>query len=86
MQKQIEENQHYISLIENYNPQTFTQHVIHEYVHEVSLIRTAEKLNQLGHKIKSQDISVIIQSQPDPHDLLHKEMRRLYLKKIRNLT
>ena len=89
LQKQIEQTQQYIVLIENYNPQTFTQHVIHEYAHEGNLIRTAENLNQFGHqidgrKIEKQDISAIIQSRPDPNDLLHKEVRRLYLKKIRN--
>ena len=91
LQKQIEENQHYISLIENYKPQTLTQHVIHKYTHEGSLIRTAENLNRLGHRIdgrriESQDISAIIQSQPDPDDILHKHIRRLYLRKIRGCT
>ena len=91
LQKQIEENQHYISLIESYKPQTFVQHVIHKYAHEGNLIRTAENLNQLGHqidgrKIEKQDISTIIQSRPDPDDLLHKEVRRLYLKKIRAIA
>ena len=89
LQKQIEQTQQYIALIENYNPQTFTQHVINEYAHEGNLIRTEENLNQLGHKIdgrniEKQDISAIIQSRPNPDDLLHKEVRRLYLKKIRS--
>ena len=91
LQKQIEENQHYISLIENYKPQTLTQHVIHKYTHEGNLIRTTENLNRLGHRIngsriESQDISAITQSQPDPDDILHKHIRRLYLRKIRSRT
>ena len=89
LQKQINQSYRYISLIENYKPKTFKQHVIHEYAYEDNLIRTAENLNQLGHridgrKIEKQDISAIIQSWPDPDDLLHKEVRRLYLKKTRN--
>ena len=91
LQKQIDQSQQYISLIENYNLQTFTQHVIHEYAYEGNLIRTAENLNSLGHRIdgriiESQDISTVIQSKPVHDDFLHKEVRRLYLKKIRNRT
>ena len=87
LQKQIEQNQQYISLIENYNPQTFTQRVIYEYVLDGNLIRTAEVLNNLGlqidgRSIESKDISAIIKSRPDPNDLLHKEVRRLFLKKL----
>jgi len=91
LQKQIEQTEQYIPLIENYNPQTFTQYVINEYTHEGNVIRTAENLNQLGHridgrKIEKQNISAIIQSRPNPYDLLHKEVRRLYLKKIHSRT
>ena len=89
LQKQINQNKRYISLVENYKPKTFTQHVIHEYACEGNLVRTAENLNKLGHTIdgrtiESQDISTIIQSKPDHDDFLHKEVRRLYLKKIRS--
>ena len=89
LQKQIEQIKQYIALIENYNPQTFTQHVIHEYALDRNLKRTAENLNQLGlqidgRSIESKDISAIIKSLPDPNDLLHKEVRRLYLKKVRS--
>lgn len=81
--------QDYIELIEQYNPMNVTQHVIYQYVQEGSIVRTAENLNQLGltldgRSIESQDISSTLQSLPDPDDLLHKEVRRLYMKKIRN--
>ncbi len=89
LQKQVKLYQRYISLIENYKPQTFTQHVIHHYVQEGSTVRTAENLNRLGitidgRSIGQKDVSSIIQSLPHPHDLLHKEVRRLFLKKIRS--
>lgn len=89
LQKQIEQIEQYIALIENYKPQTLTQRVIFEYAIDGNLIRTAEILNTLGlqidgRSIESKDISAIIKSRPNPNDLLHKEVRRLYLKKIRN--
>ena len=88
LQNRIVQTEEYISLIENYTPQTFTQHVIHQYIHEGSMVRTAENLNRLGftidgRPIEKNDISSTIQSRPAPGDLLHKEVRRLYLKKIR---
>lgn len=87
LQKQLDQTRQYISLIENYNPQTFTQHVIYEYVLDGNLKRTAEVLNSLGHQIdgrsiESRDVSAIIRSCPDPNDLLHKEVRKLFLKKL----
>ena len=49
--------------------------------------RATEALNTLdlqidGRSIESKDISSIIKSRPHPNDLLHKYVRRLYLKKI----
>lgn len=89
LQKQLSQTQRYISLTENYTPETFTQHVIHQYAQEGNIVRTAENLNRLGltlggRKIEPQDISSIIHSLPDPDDLLHKEVRRLYMRKIRS--
>ena len=86
LQKQIEQIEQYIALIKNYKPQTFTQHVIHEYALDGNLKRTAEVLNTLGlqidgRSIESKDISAIIKSRPDPNDLLHKEVRRLFSRK-----
>ena len=88
LQKRLSQTQRYISLIENYKAQTFTQHVIHQYIHEGSTVHTAENLNRPGftideRPIEKNDISSAIQSRPIPDDLLHKEGRRLYLKKIR---
>lgn len=87
--KDMQVFQDYIDLIEQYNPNNVTQHVIHQYVQEGSIVRTAEALNRLGlsldgDKIEPQDVSSIIHSLPDPDDLLHKEVRRLYMKKIRS--
>lgn len=87
--KDMQVFQDYITLIETYQPQTFPQHVIHEYVHEGNIIRTAENLNRRGYDmdgrlIEPEDISSIIKSKPDSNDLLHQEIRRLYLKKIRS--
>ena len=88
LQKQIKIHQQYISLIENYQPKNFTQHVIREYAHEGNIARTAEILNRRGYDIEGQvieavDISTVIKSKPAANDLLHKEVRRLYRKKTR---
>jgi len=81
--------QDYIGLIENYQPQNFTQRVIQEYAYQGNINRTAETLNRRGYKIddrriEPQDISTIIKSKSAPEDLLHKEIRRLYLKKTKS--
>ncbi|WP_285398449.1 hypothetical protein [Lysinibacillus sp. fls2-241-R2A-57] len=81
--------QDYISLIENYQPKNFTQRVIQEYAYQGNINRTAETLNRRGYKIddrsiEPQDISTIIKSKPAPEDLLHKEIRKLYLKKTKS--
>lgn len=80
--------QDYISLIVTYEPYTF-KHVIQEYVREGNIVRTAETLNSHGYDIygriiESKDITSIIKSAPAANDLLHKEIRRLYLKKVKN--
>ena len=87
--------QDYINLIENYQPKNLTQRVIQKYVQQGNinrtaeiLNRTAEILNRRGYKIDNryidpQDISTIIKSKPASEDLLHKEIRRLYIRKTR---
>ncbi|MGE7673477.1 hypothetical protein ACQKMV_07845 [Lysinibacillus sp. NPDC094403] len=87
--KDLKVFQDYISLIENYQPKNFTQRVIQEYAYQGNINRTAEILNRRGYKtddrcIEPQDISTIIKSKPAPEDLLHKEIRRLYLKKTKS--
>ncbi len=62
--------------------------MIQEYVQQGNINRTAEILNRRGYKkdnrrIEPQDISTIIKSNPASEDLLHKEIRRLYLRKTR---
>ena len=79
----------YVTLIEQYEPQNFVQHVIQEYAFQGNLVRTAEILNQRGLRIEDraiepQDVMKVITSTPDRTDALHKEIRRLYLKKTRS--
>lgn len=79
----------YIYLIEQYEPQNFVQRVIQEYVYQGNVLRTAEVLNRRGFRIEDrtiepQDITQAITSRPDRADTLHKEIRRLYLKKTKN--
>ena len=76
----------YIYLIEQYEPQNFVQRVIQEYAYQGNVVRTAEVLNRRGFRIEDraiepQDITQVIISTPDRADSLHKEIRRLYLKK-----
>ena len=76
----------YIYLIEQYEPQNFVQRVIQEYAYQGNVVRTAEVLNRRGFRIEDraiepQDITQVITSTPDRADPLHKEIRRLYLKK-----
>lgn len=78
----------YIMLIEQYEPQNFVQRVIQEYAFQGNLVNTAEILNRSGFRIEDrpiepQDIKQVIISKPDPADALHKEIRRLYLKKTK---
>lgn len=77
----------YINLIEQYNPPNFVQHVIKEYALEGNLVRTAAILNHNNFQIETRaiephDITQAILSKPDPNDTLHKEIRRLYMKKV----
>lgn len=76
----------YINLIEHYEPQDFVQHVIKIYALEGNLIRTAATLDRKKFQIENRtiephDITQILLSTPDSNDALHKEIRRLYLKK-----
>ena len=76
----------YIELIEQYEPQNFVQRVIQEYAYQGNVVRTAEILNRRGFRIEDraiepQDVTQVIMSKPDRADTLHKEIRRLYLKK-----
>ncbi|TGN33092.1 hypothetical protein [Lysinibacillus sp. S2017] len=86
--KEIQIYMDYIMLIEQYEPQNFVQRVIQEYAFQGNLVQTAEVLNRRGFRIEDrpiepQDIKQIITSKPDPADALHKEIRRLYLKKTK---
>ena len=79
----------YIYLIEQYEPKNFVQRVIQEYAYQGNVVRTAETLNRRGFRIEDriiepQYITQAITSRPDRADSLHKEIRRLYLKKTKN--
>lgn len=76
----------YINLIEQYEPQNFIQCVIKEYALEGNLIRTAATLNRNNFQIENRaiephDITLAILSKPAPNDTLHREIRRLYMRK-----
>ncbi len=84
--KDMQVFQDYIYLIEQYKPKNFVQRVIQEYAHQGNVARTALILNGQGFRIENraiepQDITQVIISTPDPADALHKEIRRLYIKK-----
>lgn len=83
----LREYANYIRLIEEYEPKTLTQHAIYIYAREGNLTRTAEKLNQMKlhndkQPLEGKDIKAMLLSKPVPDDLLHKEIRRLYKRKV----
>lgn len=80
--------QRYIELIESYQPKTIEQHVIHEYALQGSLGKTSIYLNNQGLTYQNESfqpdvVRAILISTPSPQDVLHKEIRTLYLKKTR---
>ena len=84
--KDLQEIHQYVKLIENYQPQDFTQKVIYTYALVGSIVKTAETLNSQGYlvnkrTIEPQNITNIITSSPAKNDLLHKQIKQLYLKK-----
>ena len=89
--KDIAVIQEYVDLIENYQPESLTQHVIYIYSISGSISRTAGYLNERGFRIDGRliepvDVSEMIRSKPQKGDLLHKKIRSLYLKKIKPHT
>lgn len=86
--KDLQKIQEYVELIENYQPQNFTQTVIFTYALLGNIEKTADLLNNQNYSfddrtIEPKDISHIITSSPTKDDLLHKQIRTLYLKKTR---
>lgn len=79
--KDIQIIQQYINLIENYEPKDLRQQVIHTYALLGNITKTAEYLNKHGYSIEAQEITRIITSPPPKEDLLHKQIKQLYLKK-----
>lgn len=85
----LQEIQEYIQLIENYHPKDLRQYVIYTYARIGNIAKTAEALNNIGYSIddfsiESEDITRIITSKPPKDDLLHKQIKNLYLKKTRH--
>ena len=81
--------QDYVKLIEEYQPKNFVQQVVHTYILNGSIVKTAFLLNNQGYTveqraIKPNDVSAIIRSTPAKDDFLHKKIKSLYLKKIRS--
>lgn len=88
-QDDLQRIQDYIDLIKNYRPKNVTQEVIYAYCLTGNVKRTAELLHAKGlrldgNSISPRDISNIITSKPNTNDLLHKQVRTLYLKKTRS--
>lgn len=85
--KDLQEIQEYIQLIENYQPIDLRQYVIYTYAKIGNIAKTAEALNNFSivdFSIEPEDISRIITSKPPKDDLLHKQIKNLYLKKTRH--
>ncbi|MEG0258289.1 MAG: hypothetical protein RR651_00305 [Lysinibacillus sp.] len=81
-----QELQTYIDLIESYSPKNFTEHVIQLYVQLGNIKVTASVLNDEGYQVANRsmagkDVTKIILSEPDPNDLLHQEVKRLYIQR-----
>lgn len=81
--KDLQEIQNYVTLIQDYRPQNFVQEVIKTYVIHGSISKTAAILYNQGHPIDQEKVSNIIKSTPAKDDLLHKKIKSLYLKKTR---
>lgn len=86
--KDLQAIQQYVELIENYQPKDFIQQVIYTYALVGNVVKTAEILNNKGYSfngqlIEPQDITAIITSKPSKNDLLHKQIKSLYMKKTR---
>lgn len=87
--KDLQIIQQYINLIENYEPNDLRQQVIYTYALIGNITKAAQSLNNQGyslngHVIEPNDIARIITSQPLKNDLLHKQIKQLYLKKTRH--
>lgn len=82
LQKEIENQQRIIQLIESYTPINFEQRIIHEYAIEGSGTIVADKLNAEGHrkdgrKYIGKDISEVVNQKP--RDEVHEIARKAFL-------
>lgn len=82
----IQRLQHYVDLVEDFQPKNLEEHVLKEYAELGNIVKVTEKLNRLGFRlndseIETKDISTILRKR-GANDL-HKVLRTLYLKKTR---
>ncbi|MBU8877957.1 hypothetical protein BGM26_02985 [Bacillus sp. FJAT-29790] len=88
--KRISELQNYVDLTETYVADCFEKHIIKEYAITGSVVKVAEKMNELGFKIgerkvESNDVSAVINTNPSKNDdELHRIVRRLYRNKLKS--
>ncbi|MCM3165112.1 hypothetical protein [Metabacillus litoralis] len=80
--KRIKEYEEYIKLYEEYQPSDMKKHAIKLYAELQHVGKVAERLNELGYRIPgkkdesqvkliSNDVTAIININPDPDDKLH---------------
>lgn len=75
--------QHYIDLIESYEPRNLTQEIIHTYALIGNVKKTAEEMSKSGNTITPEEVTIHITSSVAPEDLLHKLIKSLYRKRTR---
>ncbi len=75
--------QHYIDLVESYEPRTLTQQIIHTYALLGSIQKTAEAMSKGGNVITAEEVTTHITSSAAPKDILHKLIKTLYRKRAR---
>ncbi|MGF9821432.1 MULTISPECIES: hypothetical protein [Brevibacillus] len=81
--KLIVELQHYVNLVEKYQPATFETRVIYEYALHENVNEVAKIMNDLGfrvdgRKITSSDVSAVLKQSPidELHQIVSKNFKR----------
>ncbi|WP_338754866.1 hypothetical protein [Bacillus sp. FJAT-52991] len=81
--QKIDSLQQYVNLVESYKTDTLEKLVIKEYAYTGSVVKVAEKLNELGHEVEPKDISFILKAKPI--DELHKIVRIGHVKRSKTI-
>jgi len=76
----------YVDLVENFQPKNLEEQILKEYAYLGSIVKVADKVNELGFllngsPIEKEDVSAIIRSKGTSD--LHKVLRTGYMKKTR---